>query len=414
MSREGKRQYYIGANGSGKTYRLKQIQFENPDQILYFDENGLLNSINIINNVKIIDDTYLYIDDTTRGSLETEKNLSIKIEVKLLEPLRKIDKAYKKLVNMRKSPGIEKLLSITRELLSRNLNNIDTIVIDEPESLLDDENLKVLIGILEMFKGIGVHLVYATHSSRFLELSLARIDEIIVLGNNIISQNIYNISYEEIKEMFIRISEEIFAIEEFNESEVNGNMIIGKLRLRNKGLETYLDSILYSNDFYRCLFYSDVILAEGLTEKLLISSMPAEKMKNKNFYFTNGKVYMPFFIELFQKMGLKVRVVFDSDIDEKRYNLARELTYFMKNKYDNPEKVILITTENKDIECDYNIGNHTRSKFKDESNLSRKHAKNNYFKPYIALYAFLENEVYYEDFITSIFPTKDTSEYEFD
>lgn len=414
MTNEPLRKYFIGANGTGKTYRLKQIQKNDPEVVLFFDENGLINSMSLVKRVQIVDNIYEYIDDSSRGISDDKRRNSLtnKINSNLLEPLAVVEEINQKLKRVRKSPGIIKLLTITEELLSTNLNKIETIIIDEPENLLDDENLKILISIVNSFSEIGVNTVYVTHSSRFLELSMAKIEEIFVLENSIRNQNIYNISFEKIINLFEQTSQDILNINGFLDEGNHNNNIVGKLKLRSKGLELFLKTILSSSEFYRCLFYSGVILAEGLTERLLISSRPAEKMKNKNFYFTNGKVYMPFFIELFRSYGLKVRVVFDSDVNEDTPTLASYLTIFMKERYDSND-VILVSSQNKDIEADYNIDNETRTRVKEDSEISRNHVKLNYYKPYIALYAFNENKDYYDKFIDSIFAAEEKQDFNF-
>lgn len=413
MNNKGERFFYIGANSTGKTRELKKVQSELINESIFFDENGLVNSVNFVPNVEIIDDSYLYIDESRRGTDESIK--TDKINPEILPILNKIKSLNISLKMIKNSPGINKLLIITDELLSKNLNNIRAIILDEPESLLDDENLKILISLMELFRTHGIKLIYATHSSRFLELNRAELDEIIVLKKSNRDYQSYNTTVKKVNEIYYEISDEIINSSCIFRTSRNDNIMKAKLQLFENSLVVFLESILYSHEFYRCLFYSDVILAEGLTEKLLVSSMPSEKIKNKNFYFTNGKVYIPFFINLFSEFGLDIRVIFDSDQNiEGNTTSSSELTLYIKEKYVEQKNVELIMTLKRDLEADYGINEDAVKNFKGNSNISNRSLKDNYFKPYIALHKFLENPHLYTEFTKRLFLTNEQSEYELD
>lgn len=173
----------------------------------------------------------------------------------------------------------------------------------------------------------------------------------------------------------------------------------------------FLKSFLHSQEYYRCLFYDEVTLAEGLTEKVLISSIHSSKISNKNFYFTNGKIFIPFYIELFRMYKLKVKALFDSDKLDNTTSVASALTDYLTSEYENDSKVQLIISKGKELEDDYGINKENEKKFKEDSCLSNKNMDSGFFKPYLALYCILENGLQ-EKFINSLEYPKVTNDYE--
>lgn len=405
--------YYIGANGSGKTHTLKRIQAENEVSSFFIDEYGKYQSLSVKRRVQINNGYYYYLDDTQRGrgnetKIEPERQV---INSNLTDILNKVYEIKQKLDTFGSSPGIDKLKTITNELLTRNLNNIEIFIIDEPESFLDDYNLKIFIDILNQFYQIGIKLRFATHSSRFLELNKAQIDEIVVLK----PKTSVRLTYVEIKNCFTDISENILNYPKVMNLPRTDAGIVAKLSLKDKGLDIFLESVLSSAEFYRCLFYDEVNLAEGMTEKLLIMSLPADRINNKNFFFTNGKAYIPFYLALFLKYELKVRAIFDSDQVEGNENttVASGLTEFIKDCYKEESMVSLIISNGKDIEAEYSINQQAINEFQTQSNISRSQANSNYFKPYIALFSLRERNLL-ERFADKLVSQENLDNYSFD
>lgn len=386
---ENKRVFYIGANGSGKTHSLKKHQRNNKPNSLFFDEAGVCNTLVDKSKVLIQDNYYIYSFEGERGKRQKDSNEKVEIKKNLLVPIKKIRSVLDKLRSFKPSPGIKKLKLITEELLTRNLNSINTIIIDEPENFLDDENLKVLSEILLVFYELNISLFFATHSSRFLELNMAKPDEIILLKEF----KKINIEYCDIKRMFEDVSKEILDDKSiFCEGKRDPGME-GKMKLKGKPLDIFLKSFLYSHEYYRCLFYDEVTLAEGLTEKILIASIQSSKISNKNFYFTSGKIFIPFYINLFRMYHLYVKAIFDSDKSESKIKSSSSLTDYLVREYGNNSKVRLVISQGVDLEEDYGIRGENTEKFKIECGFNRKQINNKFFKPYIALYGLTEDHL---------------------
>lgn len=408
-SNDKQRVFYIGANGSGKTRALKKHQQNSRSNSLFFDETGVCNTLVDKSKVLIQDNFYIYNSEGDRGKREKDPNKNEKINENLLEPLKKIRGILDKLRSFKSSPGIDKLKVITDELLTRNLNRINIIIIDEPENFLDDENLKVLTEILLVFFELNISLIFATHSSRFLELNRAIPDEIILLKE---LKKIRN-EYSQIQDMFESISTNIISGDNIFFSGHKCNNMKLKLKLKGKPLEIFLKSFLLSQEYYRCLFYDEVTLAEGLTEKILISSIHSSKVGNKNFYFTNGKIFIQFYIELFRMYQLKVKALFDSDKkdNEQESSPASLLTDHLIRAYENDPNVRLIISQGKELENDYGINAENRNRFRAASGLSSTDSKAYFFKPYLALYGIIEKGLQ-DKFIESLEHPKITNEYE--
>lgn len=142
----------VGPNYSGKSFILKNF-FENYISVggLLIDENGKVRRKVNNDEVSISSDEkyYVYQDEKQRG-----RNPSAGVKTDIIDSSRKIIdivNKYKKIITnllqegKQDSLGISKIMNIIEIFLTTNLNNIDYVLLDEPENSLDDNNLKIVI-----------------------------------------------------------------------------------------------------------------------------------------------------------------------------------------------------------------------------------------------------------------------------
>lgn len=411
------RTYFVGANGSGKTYHLKKIYNQIEDNALFFDEKGRYLSNKTKANVEIQDERYIFLNEKERGKKELTLNETEKMNKKSINIVSKINNIKTKLILQKKSAGIDKINGILNQLLSKNLNNIENIIFDEPENFLDETNLKYLVDIFSIFKENNIKVFISTHSSRFLELSAAKVNEIFVLSfsfeSGSLTRRMVNNSLPDIKKLYTQTRQELEekTMPKGELATTKTKNMFAKICLSEEGevLDLYLRTLIEDNEFYKILFYKKIILVEGLTEKLILSKVPDSHLEYMNFYFSSGKIHIPFLIELFKMFGLNVIVMFDSDLEEK-VTLAKNITDFLKSKYETDEWVTLIPSTERDLEADYNI-ELIIDEFSSESGLSRTKIKNvGYFKPYKALYAFEKDPTKYDVLVGLLNPMKKQEE----
>jgi len=389
----------IGPNASGKTYTLdKAYNFEDiRNKALFFDALGIFRSDISKNRIQIQGNFYVYENEKSRGSssgeLQIERYAITDASGEIISELRRLSM---KLKSYKASSGISKLKNIISELLSHNLNNVRYFFFDEPENHLDDENLKGLVEIFNLIEANGIRIAIATHSTRILELLKIKTDEIYLMQSN---GAMINYTYDEIESIFIKtackLEDDIFKCSPGSDKKT----MKSKINIRGVVLRQFLSNILNSQEFYRALFYRSVFIAEGMTEKLIMGNMPTEYLQFRNFFFAGGKIFIPFFIELFLLYKVKVLAMYDSDYDEnvslQDQKDSYRLSAFLEYCYSENEFVTLIASTKKDLETDYRIDESTLDAFRiDAGNISKNSIKNSHFKPYIALYVFERNSLY--------------------
>ncbi|EMF0110834.1 hypothetical protein OU491_002685, partial [Enterococcus hirae] len=370
------RYYLIGSNSSGKTHLLKQIYRDREENTLFFDETGTYQFLKHRERVKISDSYYIYENEKVKGNREDDSLPNKEpINPESLIIIKKVAEILSKIVDKKESSGIVKLKKMLNVLLNYNLNSIENIIMDEPENFLDETNLKYIVDVLEVFGKAGIKIFIATHSARFLELSSASIQELFVCsvtyskGN--IEYELVNKSLDEVKKIYNHIKKEIKCNLIDEKKATNYADIFGKINFFDCGeknhqkeyissgevLTMYLKTIIESFEFYQALLYKKVIIVEGLTEKLILQNASVNDLDYQNFYFSNGKVHIPFFIELFLGFGLNVVTMFDSDIklNEPNGKFIGLLTGYLTEKYKINQNVKIITSEEKDLELDYEV-----------------------------------------------------------
>lgn len=432
-----RRSYLIGSNSSGKTYTLNEVFKQHEDVTLFFDEIGEYSFLKSKNKVQIDNNMYIYSDEQSRGQETVETPNMEKIDEKSLLIIKKVRDIQSNIILKNNSSGITKLKRILDVLLTMNLNSIEIIIFDEPENFLDETNLKYIVDLLDSFNKANIRILVATHSARFLELSSVKINELFVCS---ISLNGGNIDYEvtnrtmdQIMNLYTNIRDSIKTDVIDNGHTLKYSSMFKKIDLLNRGeqnkhseglisegkiLELYLNTVVESFEFYQTLLYRKVIIVEGLTEKLILQKVPLNDLDYQNFYFSNGKIHFPFYIELFKFFRLNVVAMFDSDLvpsDDANENneFKYKLTCYLKQKYFEDKQVKLIVSENKDLEQDYDV-NQILEDFSNDSGIKKKKLESdNYFKPYIASFCFEEDKGKYDQLSRKIIGEDDNHRFEF-
>jgi hypothetical protein len=150
----------------------------------------------------------------------------------------------------------------------------------------------------------------ATHNSRLLNIMKVNLEDIIFFN----AHSQFCIPMSKVKELFCEASDEIEIIRKAGGISVDAS-IKYKLDLSSKQLayESFLEQNLQSEEFYRCLFYNEIIITEGNSDIVALSAMKHEFDNSLEIYNPNGKAFIPFFTKLFLEFRKKVTIIIDAD-----------------------------------------------------------------------------------------------------
>lgn len=343
--------FFVGSNGSGKTFALNQI-YKADSNSLFIDEEGKPEFLRKRPKVKIdfATSTYYFNNDlirgVSRGEVEEEK-----INEKFMPILKKIVELQGKIKEIKiKSKGQEKFATLLDIFTDYSFNNIECICIDEPENFLDEDYIKEISQIILQLAEIDIKVSVATHSTRILMECEAKINQITLMDRT----KKLNISYEEIREIMSNTRTEILKFR--NKDFQLENIILDKLNAcdNDDHFRVLVSQIIENEDFFKCLFNKRIILVEGASEIIALKYLKTSFDSSTQVFTSHGKVYMPFFVNLFERLGKDVIVIIDTDEKEKQdYKLPWIITQYFKNKQTN-QKLKLIVHE-PDLERYYDI-----------------------------------------------------------
>ncbi|WP_313163929.1 TOPRIM nucleotidyl transferase/hydrolase domain-containing protein [Sedimentibacter sp.] len=335
----------IGRNGSGKTYMLNEILCNNPENTLYISEDGIAKVVYQKNNITIDyeKNTYLYVDEINRGTKTEVEEYSIsESSIAIINYCNIVIRKLNRVIN--KSQGQKKLENMII-FLRYNLNNIDTILFDEPENFFDEEYLKIICGFMKILAINEFNIKIATHSSRLLSILEIETDNVILIEN----RRQYSVSRQVVKSIFIDISEKVNSIRE-DKGWSENNSITYKLKIHEvpEVFDNYINCNIHNIEFYRSLFYSNIIIVEGESDR--------EALKTVNEYFdettyvfsANGKAWVPFYASLFLEYGKNVTAIIDTDEENKTHSTV--LTIILEH-IDN----LKLIKHNPNLEKEYGI-----------------------------------------------------------
>ena len=315
--------FLIGSNGSGKTYNLLKIYERDTTRNIYISEEGEIHNKTRKNKVKLDLENKVYIfesDEKQRGRREANNiSKATSVNTKLIKLLTFCKKELNTLNKIKKkSKGQAKILNILEIMTSIFLNSVSSILFDEPENYLDDNYLRIVSKLFILLKEAEIKVVVATHSPRLCELCNMYIDNAILMDiKNIDGKIEYiqsNLTMEEVKKIYINVSNEVKNIAILNKYNSDAG-ILKKLNISENDIlfEDLLKYLLQSEEFYRALFYKDILLVEGETEKIILKKVYKNISDNSYFFVVNGKAFLPFFAKIFDKLNKNLKIVFDSD-----------------------------------------------------------------------------------------------------
>lgn len=374
----------VGPNNSGKTYILKKIFKDLNNRVLYISEEGLSHTKDEKNKVSITNEYYVYTDEKERGNnsepildklLDSSSNI-VKFATSLLS---KINHKYLSL-------GSKKMNNILSVFIEYNLNNLDYILLDEPENSLDDNGIKIVSKLISKLIENGKKVVFVTHSPRLLDVLSVCIDDIYIQPAML--EDLINIRLEDVYNIYEQTAEIMNCIKaSTSKDEVEKQAYSAKECFRN----VYIDVITHSEEFYRVLFYRSVIILEGFSEKLSLKVVRDKVNDSQNTFYSNGKYMVMFLMILFSKLCSNVICIIDSDepIDENvdknkfEFALTKELKKVARN-YENISIKDIPHDLEKHLEVNDNV---IKDLFEGTLPTNRlKDAKKKY-KPYLCYYA---------------------------
>ncbi|MFP4977497.1 TOPRIM nucleotidyl transferase/hydrolase domain-containing protein [Paenibacillus sp. CN-4] len=298
--------------------------------------------------------SYSYLDESSRGQSgrDTEQE---NISGRVLRVISFCDDIMRKLnLFKKKSKGQEKLFNMMSIFTSYNLNHVRIIYFDEPENFLDEEFLKVIAEFSGILLECNFVIRVATHNSRLLNILKVDLEDIIFFTNH--SQ--FTVDEDEVKDLYRITSTQIESIRAEKKIQIDAS-IQYKLDLLNHphAFDSFIEQNLKSEEFYRCLFYKQVIIVEGNSDITALSSMKNAFDSSLEIFNPNGKAFIPFFVELFIKLRKEVTVIIDGDIPVLEENTSLRhpvaITHYLKAVEARNEIKLVIHTP--DLEGFYNI-----------------------------------------------------------
>lgn len=341
--------FLIGPNGAGKTYSMKNSLKDHEKNSLFISEDGNL-EIKMKRN-KVITDlksgVYILVDEKAYGTRGKEKTTTIKIDQRVIPLIKYCEKQIKSFEDMKmKSKGQEKMYNIFNELYRYVLNSIDIIYFDEPENFLDDMGLRKISKLFSLIEDAKIKLVVASHSFSLCSILKVPIEHLIFLNRTNINKppyivnNMNTINRKIVKELYEQESINIEQWRRKNSININGDY---KKMLDyytdDKFFNLYLNDVLYSEQFYRALFYQNIVIVEGSSEKRIVNKLDLNDELNSTFFYVAfGKAFVPFFAKLFRCIGKNVKIIIDTDSIPKAHREVRTeyaVTLYLKDTYQN-------------------------------------------------------------------------------
>lgn len=319
---------FVGPNGSGKSYLLSQI-FNKVKNCIFIDEEGFTKATDKRQGY-VNDDTFVYENKYNRG-LSGYQQETEKLNIDSLNIVKTLNKLKNSLPTKNKSAGIKKIENIINNILSRNINGIKYFLFDEPDNYLDDKHIKFTKNILEILMNNSKVVCIVSHNPRLLEILNTDIDDIYIF-NNWLKNDVVNVTSEQLKQVYLDCCDSVSEIRLFENCTPKEKFFYSK---KDNLVDINLYNIIHSYDFYRTLFYDKVVLAEGLTEKLVFNEIDKFQIYVNNFYFCKGKSRYPLLIRIFEQLKKEIVLIFDEDGDNKD-----KFTFTINSMFDNYKKIV--------------------------------------------------------------------------
>ena len=242
-------------------------------------------------------------------------------------------------------------LLLVKKMLNPSIKNpIKYLIIDEPETFLHPS---LFSDVCKVLNDISVYtkILIATHSPKFLECMNVDLSSIAYVNDGKVLPLMSDNEYEyQLNNMSL-----YKMILDYSDEELNKKHCYKNIRKIMIDFDKYFN-IFIKPKIIQALFSKIVIIGEGRTENVLFDCC---KKENRNMYSSQieyidfyGKEFMPFLAEVIQKLGIKVILIFDCDInksDELNLNLNKTLMNFDNIHFEKEiENYLDITKEKND------------------------------------------------------------------
>lgn len=389
---------FVGRNGSGKSFALNSILEHYKHNSLYISEEGIPKVLHPKNSVQIYNDKYIYTDEKLRGvgKTETEEYEIDSRSLDIIEYCRTVLKEIDKVKN--KSQGQKKMASILKIFLSYNFNNIDYILFDEPENFLDESYLRVVARLIQKLQDGQFKVRIATHNSTLMVLLNINVIDIRFFKD----REIITITHQKMKDL-LKKSKEMIEHKRLIEKLDEDSSIAYKLKIyENEDLFcNYIDSHIKDIEFYQTIFYPNIIIVEGISDKQALKSIYHAFNETTILFVTDGKAWIIFFVLLFNELKKDIKVIIDEDKD----NHMLAITYVLQAM-----KNIKLIIHTPDMEGEYGLDLRAVADRYGMSNKVRKN--NNGWLKQIAAYDYFKDDVNQTKLLDKVFHI-DNDEYEF-
>lgn len=291
----------VGRNNEGKTYSMAEYVRNNSSKSILIDTNG---------KVCIIKHWLVTIDGIDYVYSGNNKN-RIKIDSRLyglINYLNNINSEFSDNSEYR-SNGIKKIQNIISSMLYMNLNNIESVLFDEPDLMLDSINLDILSNIINVLVSSGIKVVIATHSTQLLSAINVHIDDIYVFKNRLI----YNINRDFIHNCLMcshKRATEIAETYKDNKKIKFEKLAIYKDRL---ALDSFISDIINDGNFYKAIMYNKIIVVEGMSDYIIMTERVKFIDSTCKIFIAKGKPYVYLYCKIFNALGYKVMCIYDLD-----------------------------------------------------------------------------------------------------
>ena len=370
----------VGPNTVGKSYSLSFLHSQSNGESLLIDEEGAYKCNIARSKIKRVDNKYLYVDESSKGKEGTEGE-HIEIEPSSSQIISVAEDCKRQLNVKFLSSGSKKLNNILDIILSLNLNNIRIFYFDEPENFLDDQSIKVIQRLFDALVKNNKTVAFVTHSPRLLEVLRIDIGSIYMLPK--MYGDFINLTFEEIKNMYRTTGTEISKIKLSTQVGYGDILEYSK---PEKVEHLFLKRLLSSQEFYRALFYNEIFLLEGLTERCVLEESPKLIQHTQNVFYCNGKYQAPFLIKLFVALQKHVIGVFDRD-DGKEGKLPYEINSYLNQMVTTSNNLLSLKFIPYDLESFLGIDDNLyREILGDDYSANKRDQLAKQYKAYISLF----------------------------
>lgn len=317
----------VGANSQGKSYIIsKEVKSVKDKKVIYItnevkadenlknssDSSTLIEWLNtLLDNTKAKKALQNEINKVDLSSINNNSFLNISLQNNLESYKGIISAEIETDSNKWKKPGsgerfLGQLLLISKILEDNMDNTYKYLVIDEPEQHLHPSLYIKIAKILNKISHQGIVVIIATHSPIITQYFIEDTNEIVMVSNGEMKQLKSKDEYIKLAINCDCYTDDVYKFKDYSNIE-------GKFNL-------YFDNFVMPA-IIKSLFCKCIMLGEGAVEKkifeLYINKYVSNMEKNDiTYYITDGKPFIPIYLNIFRELGIKTLTIFDEDIEK--------------------------------------------------------------------------------------------------